>query len=327
MLTCGEQAKPGEPDAPQDSAAFLRGVLETTPECIKIVDRDGRLLQMNDAGLAMIGAPSFESVRQGEVFALIAPEDRPRWIALHERVCAGESLVWTFDVIGLNGVRRPMETHAVPFQMPDGETAQLAVTRDISARRAAEAQQQLLINELNHRVKNTLAIVQAVARLSLRDARSPEALADFEDRLVAMAAAHDVITARCWTEVPVRQLVETALGPFAGGSAAQVGGPEVFVPAEHAVALGMVLHELATNAAKHGALAAPGGQLAVRWRPGRDVCEVEWREQVAERLVAPATEGFGLRLIRRAFGGQAVDLRFESTGMTCRIRAPLHRSP
>lgn len=121
------------------SQAWLQAVVETTPECIKVVARNGTLIHMNPAGLQMIGAPSAELVLGRCTFDLIAPEHRESWRAQHERVCNGESLCWEFDVIGLGGMRRHMETHAAPLLMEDGTTAQLAITRDISERKRQEA--------------------------------------------------------------------------------------------------------------------------------------------------------------------------------------------
>jgi PAS domain S-box-containing protein len=118
----------------QESQAFLQAVVDATPECIKVVTEDGLLMQMNDAGLSMIQAESLERVRGACVFNLIAPEHRDVWITNHLRVCKGEQLSWTYDVIGLAGTRVNLETHAVPLRLPDGRRAHLAVTHNITQR-------------------------------------------------------------------------------------------------------------------------------------------------------------------------------------------------
>jgi PAS domain S-box-containing protein len=120
---------------------FLRAVVEATPECVKIVSPEGKLLYMNPAGLCMIESDSAKAVEGASVFELVAPEDREAWIEQHRRVCAGERLTWEFDIVGLRGTRRRMETHAVPVAMPDGSMAQLAVTRDVTRRKEEEAAQ------------------------------------------------------------------------------------------------------------------------------------------------------------------------------------------
>ena len=116
----------------------LRAIVEATPECVKVVAPDGALVQMNPSGLAMVGAASAEAVIGKPVFDLIAPEDRERFRAFHERICRGERGTLEFDVIGLRGERRQMETHAVPLPRPDGTMAQLSITRDVTERRRAD---------------------------------------------------------------------------------------------------------------------------------------------------------------------------------------------
>jgi PAS domain S-box-containing protein len=118
--------------------ALLRPLLDSAPECIKIVAPDGRLLQMNAAGLALVDAPRWDAVAGACVFDLVAPEHRQFWRDYHDRVCQGETLTWQFDILGLAGVRRRMETNAVPVTLSDGSVGQLAFTRDITARSEAE---------------------------------------------------------------------------------------------------------------------------------------------------------------------------------------------
>jgi PAS domain S-box-containing protein len=131
------------------SQELLHAVIETTPECVKIVARDGTLRYMNRAGLQMIEAADAEEALGASIFDLIAPEQRDLWRANHERICAGEKLTWTFDIIALRGTRRHMETHGAPITLPDGETAHLAVTRDITQRRRDE--EALRNNERHYR--------------------------------------------------------------------------------------------------------------------------------------------------------------------------------
>ncbi|MCH8686565.1 PAS domain-containing protein [Pedomonas mirosovicensis] len=134
-------------------------ITEATPDCIKLVSADGRLLHMNPAGLSMLEAPDLDSVRGTDILDAIAPEWREEWHRKHNRVIAGERLSWQFEILSLTGNRRFMETHAVPLQMPDGTVAHLAVTRDISQQRQAEAklQDQSRILETVNRTGKALA--------------------------------------------------------------------------------------------------------------------------------------------------------------------------
>jgi PAS domain S-box-containing protein len=138
----------------RQSEQRLRAVVEATPECVKIVSPEGALLYMNPAGICMIEAEAMPAVQGACVYDIIAPKDRAEWIERHRRVCAGEKLTWEFQIIGLNGTHRWMETHAVPLPMPDGRNGQLAVTRDITARKRVEAErEQLLESERAARVE------------------------------------------------------------------------------------------------------------------------------------------------------------------------------
>jgi PAS domain S-box-containing protein len=157
---------------------MLRAIIATSPECIKVVARDGRLLQMNPAGLAAIDADSWQSVEYACAFDLVAPEHRHDWIANHQRVCNGESLVWEFDIIGLKGVRRNMETRATPVVMNDGNTAQLAITSDVTERKKSGMLQLQLNAVLEARVaERTRELESAVSRLQETE-RSFELLVD-----------------------------------------------------------------------------------------------------------------------------------------------------
>jgi PAS domain S-box-containing protein len=125
-------------EALRESEERLRAMVETTPECVKLVAADGTLLQMNSAGLEMVGADCSEMVVGRNVYDVIAPEDRERFRQFNERVCGGERGSLEFDIIGLKGVRRHMETHAAPLRNADGSLLHLAVTRDVTERKTAE---------------------------------------------------------------------------------------------------------------------------------------------------------------------------------------------
>jgi PAS domain S-box-containing protein len=136
-----------------ETADIVSAVFETMPECIKVVAHDGTLLKMNPAGLRMIEVDCWDSVAGASTFELIAPEHQAYWREQHLRVCAGERLAWEFDVIGFKGTRRTMETHAVPIRSSDGAIAQLAVTRDITAKKNTGERLQKLNSELERQVR------------------------------------------------------------------------------------------------------------------------------------------------------------------------------
>ncbi len=310
----------------RESEARQRAITEATPECIKIVGRNGELLHMNQAGLCMIEAPDLGSVRGADTFSLIAPEHLEMWQKNHARVLAGERLSWEFDIIALSGTRRRMETHAVPLDLPDGTVVQLAVTRDISDRKRSEEHQRLLINELNHRVKNTLAIVQGIAQQSFKgEAAAPAAREAFEGRLAALSAAHNVLTQQNWESASIRDIVQDAVAPYRRDRF-QIAGPEFRLPPKTSVSLALALHELSTNALKYGALSAPEGQVQIAWSSVNGRLSLTWRETGGPEVAEPRARGFGTRMIERGlaaeFGGK-VSIQFLPEGVLCSVDAPL----
>jgi len=161
----------------------LRAIFETTPECIKIVAPDGTLLHMNPAGLAMIEAESAAAVEGAPIFDLISPADREGWRACHKRICGGERLSWRFEIVGLQGTCRQMETHAAPLTLPDGTVAQLAITRDITQRlRDDEA-----LRELNQTLERRVAERTRALEAETAERRRLQALAQQAQRLASSA--------------------------------------------------------------------------------------------------------------------------------------------
>jgi PAS domain S-box-containing protein len=151
---------------------LLRAMTQTSPECIKVVASDGQLLEMNPAGLAMIGTDSWQSVAHASTVDLVAPEHQSMWLANHQRVCSGEPRVWEFDIVGLKGVRRNMETHASPIALSDGTTGQFAVTRDVTERNNSRDAQLRLNVEFEERLKSRTAELEAALRRLQESERS-----------------------------------------------------------------------------------------------------------------------------------------------------------
>jgi PAS domain S-box-containing protein len=207
-----------------------------------------------------------------------------------------------------------------------------AAQREIEQRRKSEAQQLLLINELNHRVKNTLATVQSIVAQTSRAGRSAqEVRAAIEGRLLALSAAHDLLTRHNWEGADVREVVERATAPFTTAAEPRIraSGPGVTLTPQQALAISMALHELATNAAKYGALSVLGGWADVRWRTNGGRLQLTWEERGGPPVTPPANRGFGSRLLERGLAGDLqgeVSLDFRATGVCCRISAPLDRA-
>ena len=197
---------------------------------------------------------------------------------------------------------------------------------DVTERVLFQSQQKLLLDELNHRVKNNLATVQSIAYQTARHAPDlPTFRKTFDQRLVALSRTHDVLTAEAWESADLRAVLEAELGPY-GESRVRLQGPPVRLSPQQALALGLVVHELATNAAKYGALnGEDGGCVRITWSDGDGRLVLLWNETDGPAVTPPEHRGFGSRLIQRGvqeLGGEVVkDWRPE--GLDCRIEIPL----
>lgn len=200
---------------------------------------------------------------------------------------------------------------------------------DVSDRKEAEQQQQLLSAELQHRVKNTLAMVSAIALQTLRGEDIAERRKAFTARLEALAHAHDLLTITTWQSAPMQSVVEAALTPhLSGESRFTIEGVNLELTAKQALSMSLTIHELATNAAKYGAMSLPHGQVHISWNADHPSGKFRftWQEMDGPPVQAPERSGFGTRLITRVlaadFGGE-VDLQYLPQGVLCILTAPL----
>jgi len=209
----------------------------------------------------------------------------------------------------------------------------LGVVADVTAAKRQEEHLRLLVNELNHRVKNSFAMVQALATQSFREIALPQAaMQAFSGRLVALARAHDALTRRNWEGADMREVLESTLAVHGAGGAGrfEISGPRVRLSAKHALSVSMALHELSTNALKYGALSDPRGRVAVSWqvdtasRPAR--LRLRWEETGGPPVAPPTRRGFGSRLLERGLaaelGGEVV-VAYEPEGVVCTMNVPL----
>ncbi|GEO14995.1 sensor histidine kinase [Microvirga aerophila] len=210
----------------------------------------------------------------------------------------------------------------------------VGIFQDITNRKMAEDQQRFFLDELNHRVKNTLATVQSIAAQTLRSASSPANFKEaFEGRLLALSKTHDLLTRNAWRDANLHDIAKQELAPYRKNYDDRiiVEGPKVNLPARYAINLGLVLHELVTNAAKYGALATPTGQLDLKWTAngtadGPLQLHLHWVEAGGPPVEPPKRQGFGSRLISRSIEGElsgSVAIDFAPTGIRYDISVPL----
>jgi two-component sensor histidine kinase len=273
----------------------------------------------------------------------VDPRDRERVAAEHARAFAtGEPFRAEFRVNRSDGQERwaysvaeverdrtgqPIHVLAAIMDITERKTAELETLRAMEQMRAHEARQKLLLDEVNHRVKNTLAAVQSIAMQTLKDASDLHEARDLLlDRLMALSSTHNLLVKHAWESASLDELVDATLKPYGRSYALQGAG--LSLDPNFAVSLGMALHELATNALKHGAWSRGAGQVDVAATADSGEMVIVWRESGGPPVAPPARRGFGSRLLERGvaaeLGGQVV-LDFAPTGLICTIRAPLGR--
>ncbi|WP_262299955.1 PAS domain-containing protein [Microvirga sesbaniae] len=232
-----------------------------------------------------------------------------------------------------DGTVRTIDTIALFFYDDKGAPLRMVgVNIDITRYKEAEKRQNLLIRELHHRVKNTLATVQAIVGSTARTASSiDEFYQGFVGRIVSLARTHNLLTEDLWQKAALDDLVQTELGPYEDEARNRITieGPPLELPSEAAVPIGMAIHELTTNAAKHGALSTFGGQVDVRWGivdGERPMLHFTWVEHGGPRVGKPTRQGFGTRLLQRVLAAQLqaeVSMEFLEEGLRFSMRMPI----
>lgn len=301
---------------------------------ISEIDGLGRLLRTNEGLAQLVGWPKADLVGRS-IFSFTHPEDLHGDRAQFERQVHGEIDEYDSEKRYMRADGSVIWVHLLSSTVRDAEGGFLYAVRvatDITARKLAEARYQVLINELNHRVKNTLATVQSFAKqTAARALEVDDFMVRFEGRLMALSKAHDRLTRRNWEGASLREIVAEELALHGGeqrGLASK--GEDVAVSPRHALALSMALHELGTNAIKYGALASPEGRIAVEWVVDRDdhsipqTVHLTWSETGGPKVAKPKASGFGTRLlgaIAAEMGGDG-QTDFAPEGLAWRISFP-----
>ena len=315
----------------RESESRFRLMSEHAPVMMWMSDAQGECLHLNQMLRSFWGVDRIADFRWADT---MHPEDAPEIGRRMMEALAGRTAV---RVKGRyrdsRGQYRVLETDARPRLSQSGEfLGMIGINVDITEREEAERARELLVAELNHRVKNTLAVVQGIAHQTFKGAGAPVAARTaFEGRLLALARAHNLLTQANWKNASLDQLAMLALDAQAGSAArVAIAGPPLLLPPKEAVSIAMALHELSTNAIKYGALSNETGKISLQWSTtgGQDRPEVllTWTESDGPPVVAPARKGFGSLLLERTLAQDLegeVTVRFEPGGLACIIRAPL----
>lgn len=312
----------------------LRNLANTVPAFVWFAGPDSSVHYLNNRWYEYTGQTPEQALPHGWLDA-IHPDDRERTAEAWASACA-EGMLYEMEnrYRRSDGLYRWYLSRAEPVR--DETTGQIlrwfGAGIDVDDQKRIEERQNLLIHELNHRVKNTLATVQSIAAQTLRNVPDPEhAKEAFEGRLIALSRAHDVLTRENWEGANLDEIVAQAIEPYRsyGESRLHLGGPFVRLSPRMALALAMAFQELATNAVKYGALSNATGEIWITWEVecGASPCvlRLRWEESGGPPVTPPTRRGFGTRLIERSLGpdlGGTIRVDFAPTGLVCTVAAP-----
>jgi PAS domain S-box-containing protein len=315
-----------------DQARQWRQLFEQAPGFLALLEGPNHIFRVaNAAYRSLVGDRDLIGLPVAEALPEVVGQG---FIELLDKVSStGEAYVGHGERVLLQdpGDNKPAETYLNFIYQPIHDesgavTGVLVQGYDVTEEVEAGERQTLLINELNHRVKNTLAIVQGLAMQSFRQvANSEQARSVFDARLTALAGAHNLLTEQNWSSASLIETIRTSIAATAGASADRVAvsGPDMVLDPQAAVSLAMIIHELTTNAIKYGALSNADGKVSIDWdvTPEADLRMV-WAEQGGPPVSPPSSKGFGTRLIERGIASDrqsGVAIHFLPEGIRCEI--------
>jgi PAS domain S-box-containing protein len=314
----------------EEYAQLLASIVEFSDDAILSKNTQGIIQSWNKSAERLFGYEASEAIGQ-PITMLLAPDRPDEETIILGKIRRGEH-VSHYETVRMrkDGSLVDISLTVSPLKNAWGQIIGASgISRDITERRRQEERRQLLINELNHRVKNTLATVQSLAAQTFRGDNRNTAYHRFESRLIALSRAHDVLTRENWGDVELRELVEGTVTPLCADPANRIGvsGPAVRLRPKLALSLSLALHELTTNAAKYGALCNDTGRVNIRWEIARSGegprLQLHWSEESGPLVKEPQEKGFGTRLLEQALVrelGAEVRLAFHPSGVVCDIQ-------
>jgi len=316
----------------EEYANRVASIVEFSDDAIVSKDLNGVINSWNAGAQRLFGYTAEETIGQ-PITMLMPPERRDEEPGILERIRRGERIEH-YETVRMckDGSLVDISLTVSPLKNADGKIVGASkIARDISERKRDERRRKLLINELNHRVKNTLASVQSICAQTFRgDGRCGPR--EFEQRLVALARAHDILTRESWDGADLQELAGNVIAPLCNdvGNRVDILGPRLRVRPKVALSLSMALHELCTNAVKYGSLVEGQGRVELGWSVRRSAGEnrlrLRWEESGGPTVKPPSRTGFGTKLLERAVARELraqVQLQFLPLGVVCDIEAPL----
>ena len=295
----------------------LADIVEQTPDLVSTATIDGTITYINRGGRKMLGLEEFGPLPGGLKVSDCHTPERTLFLRQTAIPKVLETGVWSGEneIIRQDGTLIPIDQVIIAHRNDSDTINQIStLSRDIRRQKSEALQRQLLMRELVHRVRNTLTIIQSIARQMSRTATDPKEFAEnFIKRINSMAAAHSVLTDTQWAGADIHRIIKSQLDAFTDSANLKTTGEDVSLPAEVSTKLALVLHELATNASKHGAWSKPGGLVHLSWERDGDELALSWREVNAQKKVKVTAEndkqvnkprrGFGSTLIERSVTG------------------------
>jgi PAS domain S-box-containing protein len=317
----------------RESEARYRTIFEQANDFLITTTIDQRIASVNPAVLTALGYEADEVIGRSIADFMDPDQFEITRESLAQKLREGGATRLTINVRARDGRALTWELNSRLTTDPEGKPSGLhAIGRDMTEAKRAEAHLRLLVDELNHRVKNTLAIVQGIAQQSFKaDADPASARQAFEGRLAALSEAHNLLTREHWGAVSMAQVIGDAVAPHgrdAGRFALE--GPDLPILPKTAISLALAIHELATNAVKHGALSRPEGRVSIRWARIESAAAARlslvWEEHGGPAVTVPSRRGFGTRMIERGLAaelGGTAKIDFRPEGLVCTVDAPL----
>jgi PAS domain S-box-containing protein len=311
----------------KNAAALLAAIVASSTDAILSKTLDGTITSWNAATERLFGYSAIEMVGQS-IRRIIPPDRQAEEDMILKRIRAGERLD-NYETVRLRKDGRPIHVSVTisPVRDPAGAIIGASkIVRDITERKRSEEQIRTLIKEVNHRAKNMLALVQAIARQTAPPDQG-EFLRHFLARIQALSTNQDLLVEGDWRSIGMSELVKTQLAAFHGHSGSRIlaTGPKLNLSAAAAQAIGMALHELATNAAKYGSLSATEGGVDIRWGLTEGELFVEWVERNGPPVRPPKHSGYGTKVISTMLDltvGAQTELGYAPSGFSWRFRCP-----
>jgi PAS domain S-box-containing protein len=317
----------------EHAKARLEALIKASAQIFWTTSADGQVIDDSPSWRAFTGQ-SYDQWRGAGWLNAVHPDDRTLTLAAWREAVANKTTYKVeYRVKEAGGGYRWTSARGVPLYQDDGSISEwVGMNEDISSRKRSEEHSSLIMRELSHRTKNLLAVIASLARRTFDDHRDPKAQAlDFVERIHGLARSHDLLVRADWRGVSLGDLVRSHLEPFGfDESRVDIEGPGLTVKPEVAQSIGLALHELATNAAKHGGLKTADGRLRVSWhvedRNSEPTLCLEWYEETVEEPAKAKASGFGRTVLEQLVGasvGGSTEYKFSGNHLLWRLHAPL----